>query len=71
MRVFLKKMRRAAYFALRNGQLASSMAMSRWVTLTVCPSARRCAPSASLMATERCAPPVQPTAIISRRFPSR
>ena len=46
MRVFLKKMRRAAYFALRNGQLASSMAMSRWVTLTVRPSARRCAPSA-------------------------
>ena len=39
--------------------------------LTGCPSARRCAPNASLMATERCAPPVQPMAIISRRLPSR
>ena len=55
----------------RKGQLASSSAMSRWVTLTALPIARRCAPSASLMATERCAPPVQPTAIISRRLPSR
>lgn len=48
-----------------------SRPMSRWTTTVSTPSAAMRAASFSDMATERCLPPVQPTAIVTYRLPSR
>ncbi|CAM5512841.1 hypothetical protein SCYAM73S_08668 [Streptomyces cyaneofuscatus] len=48
-----------------------SRPMSRWTRTVSIPSAARRAESFSDMATERCLPPVQPTAMVTYRLPSR
>ncbi len=52
------------------GRHRHSLPRSRWTTETARPARASRAASCSTMATDRCLPPVQPTAIIANRLPS-